>query len=153
HQRLRVAEAHVFRMVEDAVFADFRRHPTPILAALDGLKRVIHLGSFSKTLSAGVRCGFITADDATIDALLDLKIATCFGNDLVAAQMAHRLIADGTEHKHADRIRRRLAAVMGQVAGKLQALGFTSEHEPREGLFLWLRLPEGRDAAELARRA
>ena len=153
HQLLRLAEAHDFRIVEDDVFADIRRHPTPILAALDGLKRVIHLGSFSKTLSAGVRCGFIAADDATIDALLDLKIATCFGSNLVAAQMVHRLIADGTQRKHADRIRRRLASVMGQVAGKLRSLGFTSEHEPREGLFLWLRLPGDMDAAELARRA
>lgn len=95
HRLLQLAETHDFHIVEDDVFADFRRHPTPILAALDGLKRVIHLGSFSKTLSAGVRCGFIAADEATIDALLDLKIATCFGSDLAAAQMVHRLIADG----------------------------------------------------------
>ena len=42
---------------------------------------------------------------------------------------------------------------MGQVGGKLEALGLTSWQEPREGLFLWMRLPDGRDAAELARRA
>jgi DNA-binding transcriptional MocR family regulator len=158
HRLLQLAETHEFRIVEDDVFADFRRYPTPILAALDGLKRVIHLGSFSKTLSAGIRCGFIAADDATIDALLDLKIATCFGSGLAAAQMVHRLIADGTQRKHAERIRRRLAAAMGQVGGKLQSLGFTYWQEPREGLFLWMRLPDhlteaGRDAAELARRA
>jgi DNA-binding transcriptional MocR family regulator len=153
HRLLQLAEAHDFRIVEDDVFADFRRHPTPILAALDGLKRVIHLGSFSKTLSAGVRCGFIAADEATIDALLDLKIATCFGNDLAAAQMVHRLIADGTQRKHAERIRRRLAGAMGQVGGKLLSLGLTWWQEPREGLFLWMRLPDERDAAEIARRA
>jgi DNA-binding transcriptional MocR family regulator len=153
HRLLQLAELHDFRVVEDDVFADFRRHPTPILAALDGLKRVIHLGSFSKTLSAGVRCGYVAADEATIDALLDLKIATCFGSDLAAAQMVHRLIADGTQRKHAERIRRRLAAAMGQVGGKLQSIGFTNWQEPREGLFLWMRLPDGRDAAELARRA
>jgi DNA-binding transcriptional MocR family regulator len=153
HRLLQLAELHDFRIVEDDVFADFRRHPTPILAALDGLKRVIHLGSFSKTLSAGVRCGFIAADDATIDALLDLKIATSFGSDLAAAQMVHRLIADGTQRKHAERIRRRLAAALGQVGAKLQSLGLAYWQEPREGLFLWMRLPDARDAAELARRA
>ncbi|MEZ5829782.1 MAG: PLP-dependent aminotransferase family protein [Dongiaceae bacterium] len=153
HRLLQLAEAHDFRIVEDDVFADFRRHPTPILAALDGLKRVIHLGSFSKTLSAGVRCGYVVADDTTIDALLDLKIATAFGSDLVAAQMVHRLIADGTQRKHAERIRRRLATAMGQVAGRLQSLGLAHWQEPREGLFLWMRLPDSHDAAELARRA
>jgi hypothetical protein len=47
-------------------------------------------------------------DEATIDALLDLKIATCFGMDQAAAQMVHRLLADGTHRKHADSVRRRL---------------------------------------------
>ena len=158
HRLLRLAEAHDFRIVEDDVFADFRRHPTPILAALDGLKRVIHLASFSKTLSAGVRCGFIAADDATIDALLDLKIATCFGNDMAAAHMIHRLIADGSQRKHVEQIRRRVASAMGQVGGKLRALGLTDWQEPREGLFLWMRLPPemtkgSGSAADLAQRA
>src|SRR5262249_36817590 len=70
HRLLQLAEAEDFRIVEDDIFAEFRRQPTPILAAMDGLKRVIHLGSFSKILSAGVRCGFVAADAATIDALL-----------------------------------------------------------------------------------
>jgi DNA-binding transcriptional MocR family regulator len=153
HRLLRLAKAHDFRIVEDDVFADFRRHPTPILAALDGLKRVIHLASFSKTLSAGVRCGFIAADGATIDALLDLKIATCFANDLAAAQMIHRLIADGSQRKHVEQIRRRVAVAMGQVGGKLRALGLRDWQEPREGLFLWMRLPDGGSAADLAQRA
>jgi DNA-binding transcriptional MocR family regulator len=42
---------------------------------------------------------------------------------------------------------------MGQVGGKLEALGLSCWQEPREGLFLWMRLPDGRDAAEIARRA
>ncbi len=153
HRLLRLAEAHDFRIIEDDVFADFRRHPTPILAALDGLKRVIHLGSFSKTLSAGVRCGFIAADEATIEALLDLKIATCFGSDLAAAQTVHRLLADGTQRKHAERVRRRLATAMGQVGSRLRDLGLSPWQEAREGLFLWMRLPDRQDAAALARRA
>ena len=145
-------------IVEDDIFAAFRRQPTPILAALDGLKRVIHLGSFSKVLSAGLRCGFIAADEATIDALLDLKIATCFGMDQAAAQMVHRLLADGTHRKHAEQMRRRVAAAIGSVSGKLKALGLIPWQEPREGLFLWMRLPDhvtgrGRDAAALAQRA
>lgn len=153
HRLLQLAEAHDFRIIEDDVFADFRRYPTPVLAALDGLKRVIHLGSFSKTLSAAMRCGYVAAEETTIDALLDLKIATCFGSDHAAAQMVHQLIADGTQRRHAERIRRRLAAVLGQVGAKLQSLGLAYWQEPREGLFLWMRLPDGRDAAELARRA
>ena len=153
HRLLQLAEAADFRIVEDDIFAEFRRQPSPILAALDGLRRVIHLGSFSKILSAGIRCGFIVADAATIDALLDLKIATAFGNDQAAAQMVHRLLADGTHRKHAEQMRRRVATAVGSVGGKLKALGLTPWQEPREGFFLWMRLPDGRDAAKLAQRA
>jgi len=46
-------------IVEDDIFADFEETPSPRLAALDGLSNVIHIGSFSKTLSASIRCGFI----------------------------------------------------------------------------------------------
>jgi DNA-binding transcriptional MocR family regulator len=153
HRLLQLAEAHDFRVVEDDAFGAFRRQPTPMLAALDGLRRVIHLGSFSKILSAGTRCGYIAADAATIDALLDLKIATCFGMDQAAAQMVQRLLADGTHRKHAEQVRRRIATAMSQVGAKLKALGLTPWQEPREGLFLWMRLPDGRDAAALAKRA
>jgi DNA-binding transcriptional MocR family regulator len=153
HRLLQLAETLDFRIVEDDIFAEFRRFPTPILAALDGLKRVIHLGSFSKILSAGVRCGFIAADAATIDALLDLKIATCFGMDQAAAQAVHRLLADGTHRRHAAEMRQRTAATLGVVSGKLKSLGLTLWQEPREGLFLWMRLPDGKDAAKLAQRA
>ena len=42
-------------IVEDDIFADFEHTPAPRLAAFDGLNRVIHIGSFSKSLSASVR--------------------------------------------------------------------------------------------------
>lgn len=61
HRVLTAAAAHDTIVVEDDIFADFEPEPSPRLAALDGLSRVIRIGSFSKTLSASVRCGFIAA--------------------------------------------------------------------------------------------
>ncbi|MFX7878876.1 aminotransferase class I/II-fold pyridoxal phosphate-dependent enzyme, partial [Acinetobacter baumannii] len=57
HRLLKIAEAHDMVVVEDDLFADFEHTPSPRLAAFDGLDRTIRIGSFSKSLSAAVRCG------------------------------------------------------------------------------------------------
>ena len=79
HRVLRAASAHDLTIIEDDIFADFEPEPSPCLAVLDGLDRVIRVGSFSKTLSASVRCGYVAARADWIESLLDLQIATSFG--------------------------------------------------------------------------
>ena len=48
---LQAAERHNFIIVEDDIFSDLQVKPTPRLATLDQLNRVIYIRSFSKTLS------------------------------------------------------------------------------------------------------
>ena len=79
HRILKLAEQHDLIIVEDDIFADFEYDVSPRLAALDGLQRVIHVGSFSKTLSASMRCGFIAARQDWVEEIVDLKLATSFG--------------------------------------------------------------------------
>ena len=82
-QLLKLADAHDLVVVEDDIFADFEHLPAPRLATYDGLDRVIRIGSFSKSLSAAVRCGHIAARPDWIAALMDLRIATSMpGNPL-----------------------------------------------------------------------
>ena len=52
HRLLSAASAHDLTIIEDDIFADFEPEPSSRLAVLDGLNRVIRIGSFSKTLSA-----------------------------------------------------------------------------------------------------
>ena len=42
---------------------------------------------------------------------------------------------------------------MFDVSARLKALGITPWFEPPAGMFLWCRLPEGLDAAQVARQA
>jgi DNA-binding transcriptional MocR family regulator len=149
HRLLGLAQRFGFRILEDDIFRDFEAQPGLRLAALDGLERVIHLGSFSKTLSAATRIGFLAADSATIADLADLKLAMSFGNNELSAQLVHRLLSDGSYRKHVAAIRDRLARVRFQVARKLASLGFIpwlgEGAEDGEGLFLWLAMPTGKD--------
>ena len=56
---LQAAERHNFTVVEDDIFCDLQVKPTPRLATLDQLNRVIYVRSFSKTLSGSLRVGFV----------------------------------------------------------------------------------------------
>jgi DNA-binding transcriptional MocR family regulator len=42
---------------------------------------------------------------------------------------------------------------MSETSARLKALGITPWIEPQAGMFLWCRLPEGLDAADIARKA
>ena len=127
--------------------------PAPRLAAFDGLDRVIHIGSFSKTISASVRCGFVAARPEWIEGLIDLKIATSFGGGRLNAELVLAVLSDGGYRRHMETLRGRLASAMSNVAGKLKAIGIEPWLMPEAGMFLWCRLPDDVDAADLARAA
>jgi DNA-binding transcriptional MocR family regulator len=154
HRILTAAAAHDLTIIEDEIFADFEPEPSPRLAALDGLQRVIRVGSFSKTLSASIRCGYIVARPDWIDGLVDLQVATNFGGPSpVAAELVFGTLSDGSYRKHLAGLRVRLAKRRREVAGQLEALGIRPWTLPRGGFYLWCRLPDGRDAADVAKAA
>ena len=110
HRVLNAATACDLTIVEDDIFADFEPEPSARLAALDGLNRVIRIGSFSKTLSASLRCGFIAARADWIEQLVDLQVATGFGGPCaVATEIIASVLATGFYRKHVEELRRRLA--------------------------------------------
>ena len=153
HRVLKLADQHDITIIEDDIFADFEHTPAPRLAAFDGLNRVVHIGSFSKTLSASARCGFIAAKPEWIDGLTDIKIATSFGGGRLAAELVLNVLSDGGYRKHIETLRSRLSRAMSEVAAKLKSLGILPWLEPQAGMFLWCRLPDGVDAADVARFA
>jgi DNA-binding transcriptional MocR family regulator len=153
HRLLKLAETHELILVEDSIFADFEARPSPGLAALDGFERVILLGSFSKTLTAALRCGFIVARGDWIEGLTDLALATSFGSSDLAAQVTHRLLTDGSYRHHLDALRPRLARAMATTAEHLGRLGFTLWTRPDAGMFVWAQLPDGLDSSEISIRA
>jgi DNA-binding transcriptional MocR family regulator len=153
HRLLTLADQAGLTIIEDDIFADFEHAPAPRLSAFDGLNRVIHIGSFSKTLSASVRCGYIAAPRGWIEGLCDLKIATSFGGGRLAAELVLTLLKDGSYRKHMEGLRARLSHAMNDTTARLKNLGITPWIDQPAGLFLWCRLPDGQDAAEIARKA
>ncbi|WP_064711636.1 PLP-dependent aminotransferase family protein [Rhizobium bangladeshense] len=153
HRVLKLADQFDLTIIEDDIFADFEYTPAPRLAAFDGLERVIHIGSFSKTLSASARCGFVAARPEWIEGLTDLKIATSFGGGRMTAELVLNVLSDGGYRKHMEMLRQSLAGAMTEVSARLKGLGIMPWLEPQAGMFLWCRLPDGIDAANVARAA
>jgi len=153
HRLLKLAEAANLTIVEDEVFADFETTPAPRLAAFDGLQRVVQIGSFSKTLSAAARAGYIAARPDWIDGLTDLKIATTFGGGRIAAELTWQVLRDGSYRKHLEQLRTRLARAMGRACTRLEQAGLRVWLRPEAGMFVWCALPAGCDAAELSQAA
>jgi DNA-binding transcriptional MocR family regulator len=153
HQVLKLAEQAQLTIIEDDIYADFEHTPAPRLVAFDGFQRVVHIGSFSKTLSASIRCGFIAVKQEWIEGLIDLKIATSFGGGRMNAAVVFHALRDGTYRKHMERIRQRLSAARTDTARRLKSVGIEPWLEPDAGMFLWCRLPYGADAADLAKAA
>lgn len=154
HRVLAAAAAHDMTIVEDDIFADFEPEPSPRLAALDGLNRVIRIGSFSKTLSSGLRSGYIAARADWVEALVDLQVATGFGGPSpVVADAIATVLGEGAWRRHLEVLRRRLARARRDTATRLARLGIVPWLMPRGGFYLWCRLPAGCDAASVARFA
>lgn len=154
HRLLNLAAAHDLIIVEDDIFADFEPEPSPRLAALDGLERVIRIGSFSKTLSASMRCGYIAARREWIEELINVQVASSFsGASPMTAEIIGQILTGGGYRKHMEGVRRRLTKARREVAGRLFELGVTPWIEPRGGFYLWCSLPDGASAADVAKRA
>lgn len=153
HRLLKLAEIYDLILIEDSIYADLENRPSPGFAALDGFERVILIESFSKTLTAAARCGFIVARSDWIEGLTDLALATSFGTNDLAAQSTHRLLIDGSYRSHMDALRPRLARAMAFTEEHLDRLGFTLWTRPESGMFLWAELPDKLDSSEIAKRA
>ncbi len=70
HELLELAARHDLLIVEDSPYRMVSPAPhLPALKSLDRHRRVVHLGSFSKTAFPGARVGFAVADQPVTDAV------------------------------------------------------------------------------------
>lgn len=150
HQILLLSQQHGFDIIEDDTFADLEERPVVRLAALDQLRRVIYIGSFSKTLSGAMRCGYLAAKAEWTEAILDLKLATTFGNNELSARVVSKLLLDGSYRKHTDAIRQRLRKTAVSVRKRLRDCGLETWAEPAGGPFLWVGGGPETDASAIA---
>ena len=153
HRVLRLAEAHDFHIVEDDILADLHPGRAHRIAQLDQLNRVIYVGSFSKTLGAGLRVGFLAAHPDLARDLTAQKMLASLTTPELGERLVYQVLSDGYYRKHVDHVRARLARSLEPAIRNLERAGLTLFHEPAAGMFLWAHAGEHRDAESLAAAA
>jgi (S)-3,5-dihydroxyphenylglycine transaminase len=171
---LDLAGRHDILIVEDSPYRMVSPGPhLPTLKSLDRQRRVIHLGSFSKTAFPGARVGFAVADQTVTDSagqtslladeLAKIKsMVTVNTPQLSQAVIAGMLLAcegriSELNTQQAAYYERAMRSTLRQLdlcfpASKRKALG-VRWNEPDGGFFLTMRVPFPADNEALARSA
>lgn len=150
---LQLAERHGLLLVEDDTYGDFHPGQATRLATLDQLQRVIYVGSFSKTLSANLRVGFLAASPDLAARLTDIKIVSCVATPELAERLVYEMLIEGHFRKYMERLHGRLTQATQATLAMLERVGLTAHREPEGGMFVWARIPGEEDAVGLATRA
>lgn len=152
---IELAEKYDVMILEDSPYREIRYEgeTLPLLKSLDTTGRVIHVGSFSKILCPGMRLGWMVGDRELMVKLCQLKMAADTQNSTLNMYAANMFMDmyDIEEHiaglrsayKHKKEV---MLGVMEKTFPKS-----VSWSNPQGGLFTWLTLPEGADAAAIMR--
>ncbi|MCB1506137.1 MAG: PLP-dependent aminotransferase family protein [Hyphomicrobiaceae bacterium] len=151
-------------IIEDTAYVDlrFEGESVPAIQALDvarhggdlNASRVIYCGTFSKTLTPGLRIGWACAAEPVIRRLTLIKQASDLNSSLINQMVMERLATetyDSQVAKAAKHYRARRDAMLNALETNMPA-GVTWTR-PEGGLFIWVRLPDQFDGGELLRRS
>lgn len=150
-------------LIEDGAYQALRYDGDPVesLLALEIARRgsiencqTIYCGSFSKTLSPGLRVGWAVAAKPVIAQMVLTKQAA----DLHSATINQMVVHHVAEQCFDDHVAKLRAVYGGRRDAMLRALETYMPADvvwtrPEGGMFVWLTLPKGVDGAELLSKA
>lgn len=151
-----LAAEHGFWIFEDDPYRElpFEGEALESMLALDQGERVIHASSFSKTVSPGVRVGYLAGPAAEVAALAKRANETYISPNMLAESVVLELCRSGG-------LDRNIAFVKGALRDRRDALVEALREQlpeaefvvPGGGYFLWLDLAEGTDTTALLAEA
>jgi len=163
---IELADHYGVPILEDDPYGQLRYEGEhlPSLVSLDAQFRsdadpysgnVIYLSTFSKTLAPGLRIGWIIASNGVIYRLVQAKQGTDLHTSSFDQRVAYEMARGGFLDQHVRLIRRayrerRDAMIAAMTEFFPPGVTWT---RPEGGLFLWVRMPEGVDAADVLREA
>lgn len=150
-----LAETHSFWIVEDVPYRQLRYwgQEVPSLWSL-APERVLQMSSFSKTLSPGLRLGYVVAPAEIVATLAGWAVDTYIGPVLPIQGMVNEYCRRGLLAPNIDRLKQvyrpRLEAVLSALDKHVPQATWT---RPEGGFFVSGFLPEGSDVVSLQTRA
>jgi GntR family transcriptional regulator / MocR family aminotransferase len=143
-------------IIEDDYLSELqlKGRATPALASLDPDGRVLHAGSFSKTITPALRLGFLVVPEQLASSFADA--ATCLAPAPAAAiqRAVAEFMTDGHYLRHLRRMKRLYAARRDALVTRLrEAADPTIGIHATAGLSVRMELPDHADDIDIAARA
>ena len=153
-QLLDIAQRHDVPIVEDDCYADLiwdGRRP-PAIYGMSERDDVIHVGSFSKSIAPALRVGYVVAPWDVLSRMLGIKADAGSG---ALEQMVLAEYCDAHFQTHVPALRKALRLKLDALIAALEEnFGTSAEFEdPKGGIFLWVKLPDGVDTRKLYQAA
>jgi len=151
-----LAAEHEFRIFEDDPYRElpFEGEALETMLSIDSADRVIHASSFSKTVSPGVRVGYLAGPAGEIAKLAKRANETYISPNMLAESVVLELCESGALDRNIDfvkgALRDRRDALVEALREQLPEAEFVV---PGGGYFLWLDLAEGTDTPSLLAEA
>lgn len=139
-------------IVEDDYLSELQLQgrAAPSLAATDTAGRVLHIGTFSKTISPALRLGFLVVPVAQIERFDEQSILLGSASTPAVQHAVAEFLHDGHQLRHLRRMKRLYALRRDALAASLQAASMTYR---AAGLSVLLRLPPGAPDVAIAHEA
>lgn len=152
-----LAKRYRVPILEDDPYGELRYAGTrlPSLAAMDDEGVVIHISTFSKTLSPGMRIGWVVGSEDIIHSLVVAKQAADLHTSTIQQRAAARLLASFEYDAHIAKLNEVYGERCRTMIDAIES-HFPSDARPTRpegGLFLWVELPESISGKELLKQA
>jgi DNA-binding transcriptional MocR family regulator len=136
HRLLALAEQYDFWLVEDDIYRELAAPGEASLAAMDGLRRVILVKSFSKTLSPVLRVGSICASGSLIPELVRVKMLTGLTTSEVNERAVFDAVSSRVYRRQVERLAQQLIDAGARAQERLVDAGLQPLARPRGGMFV-----------------
>lgn len=151
-----LAAEHGFIIFEDDPYRElpFGEAPPPTMLSIDGADRVIHASSFSKTVSPGVRMGYLAGPEAEIQAMAKVANENYISPNMLAGSVVLQLARSGALDRNIEQVKVKLKERRDALVDALgRHLPEATYVLPGGGYFLWADLGQDADTVALAARA
>lgn len=138
---LQIAERFDLWLIEDDICRELAEPIAPSLAAMDGLRRVVYVSGFSKTISPKLRAGYIVAAARLLADLARTKMAVGLTSSEVNERLVANMLIEGHYERHIDLIKAKLKDSHTKVVERFRELRIEAFATPNAGLFIWAKLP------------
>ncbi|CVK19745.1 PLP-dependent aminotransferase family protein [Sporomusa sphaeroides] len=154
---INICQKEQLPIIEDDVYRElWLDTPPPIpLKALEKEGLVLYLGSLSKSLSPGLRIGWIVGPEPVIERLADIKMQTDYGSSSLSQWAAAEWLTSGLYQTHLEEVRTQLRIRRKVACNALEAhfSDIATWQIPKGGFYIWLILNQAVSMQKLFKEA